>query len=76
MIPTITPSTSEIPLTVETVAARLGVSEDWIRVRFAKVPGTLIIPAPARRGKRSYNRMLIPVPVFEAWLRGWAVKEK
>lgn len=34
------------PLTVQEAAARLGVSTDWIRDRFERVPGTLIIPAP------------------------------
>jgi hypothetical protein len=61
------------PLTVQQAAARLGVSTDWIRSRFAKIPGTLIIPSLPRRGKRAYNTMLIPVEVFERTLQSWSV---
>jgi hypothetical protein len=61
------------PLTVQQAAAKLGQSEEWIRSRFERIPGTLMIPAPPRRGKRSYKRMLIPVGVFEGALRSWAV---
>lgn len=66
-------SDSVPPLTVQEAAARLGVSADWIRDRFERVPGTLIIPALPRRGKRAYNRMLIPVSVFERALKSWSV---
>ena len=66
-------SDSVPPLTVQQAALRLGVSEDWIRSRFERVPGTLIIPSPPRRGKRGYMRMLIPVSVFEAALSSWSV---
>jgi hypothetical protein len=62
------------PLTVQQAATRLGQSEEWIRSRFERVPGTLIVPAPPRRGKRGYNRMLIPVSVFEATLNSWSVR--
>jgi hypothetical protein len=61
------------PLSVQQAASRLGVSPDWIRSRFTQIPGTLVIPAPKKRGKRAYSTMLIPVEVFDAALRSWAV---
>ena len=61
------------PLTVQQAASRLGVSTDYIRKQFAKVPGTLIMPSPPHRGKRTYTTMLIPVEVFERTLQSWSV---
>jgi hypothetical protein len=61
---------SRSPLTVREAAERLHMSPDWTRRYFCRIPGVLVIASPARRLKRRYAKLLIPVEVFEReWRR-------
>jgi hypothetical protein len=58
------------PLTVMEAAELLHMSPDWTRRYFCRVPGVLVIASPARRSRRHYAKLLIPVEVFEReWRR-------
>jgi hypothetical protein len=58
------------PLTVAEAAERLHMSPDWTRRYFCRIPGVLVIASPARRAKRRYAKLLIPLEVFEReWRR-------
>ena len=64
------PVTPRPPLTIAEAAERLHMSTDWTRRYFCRVSGVLVIPSPARRQKRRYTKLLIPVEVFEReWRR-------
>jgi hypothetical protein len=61
------PCTAELharPLTAQQAAERSGMSVDWIRRHFSRVPGTILIPSRSRRGVRTYHRISIPEDVF------------
>jgi len=47
------------------VAERLRMSVKWVRTYFAKVPGVVKVKSPAKRGRRSYQVLLIPEPVLD-----------
>ncbi len=67
------PMTSK-PLSVRQAAARSGMSEDWIRRHFSRVPGVLLIPSPTKRATRSYNRVVIPEEVFTREMGRYVVR--
>ncbi len=54
---------------VQQVAARIGMSEDWVRRFFANAEGVRRIKSPAKRFKRPYTILLIPAGVVERELR-------
>lgn len=56
---------------VPDVSQRLGMSEDWTRRYFSEVPGVKTITSPTRRGRRSYNILLIPESVLLRELRNF-----
>ena len=69
-IPASVPIGIRPPLTVAEAAERLHMSPDWTRRYFRRIPGVLLIASPARRLKRRYAKLLIPVEVFEReWRR-------
>jgi hypothetical protein len=47
-------------LRVKQVAAKIGMSEDWVRRYFGKIEGVRKIKSPAKRFKRPYTILLIP----------------
>lgn len=67
------PLTSK-PLSVRQASERSGMSEDWIRRRFSRVPGVLLIPSPTKRATRSYNRVVIPEEVFTREMGRYVVR--
>ena len=56
-------------LRVKQVAARIGMSEDWVRRYFGKIEGVRTIKSPPKRFKRTYNILLIPSGIVERELR-------
>jgi hypothetical protein len=56
-------------LRVKEVAAKIGMSEDWVRRSFSAVEGVRKIKSPARRFKRPYTILLIPTALVERELR-------
>jgi hypothetical protein len=54
---------------VKEVAAKIGMSEDWVRRAFGEVEGVRKIKSPAKRFKRPYTILLIPTAMVERELR-------
>lgn len=54
---------------VKEVAAKIGMSEDWVRRAFGEVEGVRKIKSPAKRFKRPYTILLIPMAMVERELR-------
>jgi hypothetical protein len=54
---------------VKEVAAKIGMSEDWVSRAFGEVEGVRKIKSPAKRFKRPYTILLIPTAIVERELR-------
>jgi hypothetical protein len=54
---------------VKEVAAKIGMSEDWVRRAFGEVEGVRKIKSPSKRFKRPYTILLIPTAMVERELR-------
>jgi hypothetical protein len=61
-------------LRVSDVAARLRLSEDWVRRHFVDIPGVVVVKSPAKRSKRGYGILLIPEPLVEREMRKMTVQ--
>jgi predicted MPP superfamily phosphohydrolase len=61
-------------LRVSEVAARLRLSEDWVRRHFMDITGVVIVKSPAKRSKRGYGILLIPEPLVEREMRKMMVQ--
>jgi hypothetical protein len=54
---------------VKQVAAKIGMSEDWVRRFFGEIDGVRKIKSPPKRFKRPYTILLIPAAVVDRELR-------
>jgi hypothetical protein len=58
---------------VNQVAAKIGMSEDWVRRFFGEIEGVRKLKSPAKRFKRPYTILLIPTAIVERELRKMSV---
>ena len=54
---------------VKEVAAKIGMSEDWVRRAFGEIEGVRKLKSPAKRFKRLYTILLIPAAMVERELK-------
>jgi len=53
---------------VQEIAERLKVSEDYVRKVFAPIPGVIHLPPSSKRSRRPYQVLRIPQSVLDSFL--------